>query len=52
MTPESPTEGYIVDRDMYHYDSDTSMVSLHYSDSDTSVGVQNLSPEVDCGGPL
>lgn len=25
MSPESPTEGYIVDRDMYHYDSDMSI---------------------------
>lgn len=51
MSPESPTEGYIVDRDMYHYDSDMSMVSLTYSDSDTSVEVENLWPEVDSSGP-
>jgi F-box/leucine-rich repeat protein 2/20 len=31
MSPESPTEGYIVDRDMYHYDSDMSMPYMDFS---------------------
>jgi hypothetical protein len=34
-------EDYFVDRDMYHYDSDMSMVSLNYSGGDPFVDVDN-----------
>jgi len=52
MSPGSPTEGYIVDRDMYphEWDSDMSMVSPNYSDSHTAFEVENLWPEVDSSG--
>lgn len=52
MSLESFIEGYIVDWDMYYYDSDMSMVSLIYSDSDIFVEVENLWFEVDSSGFL
>jgi hypothetical protein len=41
LSPDSPVEDYFVDRDMYHYDSDMSMVSLNYSGGDPFVDVDN-----------
>lgn len=41
LSPDSPAEDYFVDRDMYHYDSDMSMVSLNCSDGDPSVEVDS-----------